>query len=303
MAAAAAAEQVRQLHALQTQLQIRQAQNQHLQAQMLQQQQQQYKQAQSGYTSPPLPSQSSDGSPPLGSVASSYEQRQIAKQQIEANLRARSNGGGSLDQQPGSLIHLQTYPTTHNQPLPSPPVTSTSQTDSFFSLSGHPSKPSLSPTSNGPTKNETASTWRKGPHPVNAVSSGTSSRSSPTPSIRGQPERRSPPLPTGRQPSPDRINPTVASRLDRNPQAGSTARNAQAPSPLPVTLSSRYTPEPRQSGQQTPTFAVVVIRQPRGPPAGADELGGHNFASRIRQKAVLDMSNVLGRRAEMTTGA
>lgn len=39
----------------------------------------------------------------------------------------------------------------------------------------------------------------------------------------------------------------------------------------------------------------AVIRQPHGPPGGADELGNKNFASRIRQKAVSDLS-VLGRR-------
>lgn len=38
-----------------------------------------------------------------------------------------------------------------------------------------------------------------------------------------------------------------------------------------------------------------VIRQPFGPPGGADELGSKNFATRLRQKAVSDLS-LLGRR-------
>lgn len=48
--------------------------------------------------------------------------------------------------------------------------------------------------------------------------------------------------------------------------------------------------------QQPPFYFSTVVRQPHGPPGGADELGNKNFASRVRQKAVSDLAGVLGRR-------
>jgi hypothetical protein len=41
---------------------------------------------------------------------------------------------------------------------------------------------------------------------------------------------------------------------------------------MPVTVPQRVLSQP--------------VRQPRGPPSGADELGPRNFATRIRRKAI-----------------
>lgn len=59
-----------------------------------------------------------------------------------------------------------------------------------------------------------------------------------------------------------------------------------APSPSAVSV-----PQPPQAA---PIKAVSqLLRQPKGPPSGADELGPKNFATRIRRKAIGGLSGLL----------
>jgi hypothetical protein len=265
-----------------------------------QQQQHHHNHQQQSYAAGPTQYAARRDSPPLSDVASAYEQRQAAKHQIEANLRARSGGRPSTD----APSRDQGYPpsamplvTAHGSaPLHSPPIP----------LSSSPGRSSDTHKSNSPiatsysNKIDGPAPWRKREGP--AVSSSASSGSSPTPSLRGVPtaEKRSPTAPSdisNRAQSPDRnVMSNPSSLGGRSSPSHPVLRNARAPSPLPSSL-SRYQPEPSYSGTTTPTFSVVVIRQPRGPPAGADELGSHNFATRIRQKAALDLSTAIGRRS------
>ncbi|KAF9779495.1 hypothetical protein BJ322DRAFT_1013266 [Thelephora terrestris] len=61
------------------------------------------------------------------------------------------------------------------------------------------------------------------------------------------------------------------------------------PSPSAVSI-----PQP----QQTASARVVSqpVRQPKGPPSGADELGPKNFATRVRRRAIGGLSGLLERR-------
>jgi len=43
-------------------------------------------------------------------------------------------------------------------------------------------------------------------------------------------------------------------------------------------------------------MASQPMRQPRGPPSGADELGPKNFATRIRRKAIGGLGVLMGAR-------
>lgn len=59
-----------------------------------------------------------------------------------------------------------------------------------------------------------------------------------------------------------------------------------APSPSPVSI-----PQPQPSA---PIRVISQpVRQPKGPPSGADELGPENFATRIRRKAIGGLSGLL----------
>lgn len=59
-----------------------------------------------------------------------------------------------------------------------------------------------------------------------------------------------------------------------------------APSPSPVSV-----PQPPQAAPIK--AASQLLRQPKGPPSGADELGPKNFATRIRRKAIGGLSGLL----------
>ena len=63
------------------------------------------------------------------------------------------------------------------------------------------------------------------------------------------------------------------------------------PVPTPSPVVSVSPPPPQQAA------AIKVlsqpVRQPKGPPSGADELGPKNFATRIRRKAIGGLGGLL----------
>ena len=65
--------------------------------------------------------------------------------------------------------------------------------------------------------------------------------------------------------------------------------------PVPTTPTTPSAVVPIPQPQQTAPIRVLSqpVRQPKGPPSGADELGPKNFATRIRRKAIGGLSGLL----------
>lgn len=58
----------------------------------------------------------------------------------------------------------------------------------------------------------------------------------------------------------------------------------------------QYTYQLPVSAMMSHRMASQPMRQPRGPPSGADELGPKNFATRIRRKAIGGLGMLMGAR-------
>jgi hypothetical protein len=58
----------------------------------------------------------------------------------------------------------------------------------------------------------------------------------------------------------------------------------------------RPAPAPLAPSVVSLRMASQPMRQPRGPPSGADELGPKNFATRIRRKAIGGLGVLMGAR-------
>ncbi|KAL7415674.1 hypothetical protein BDY24DRAFT_413248 [Mrakia frigida] len=82
-----------------------------------------------------------------------------------------------------------------------------------------------------------------------------------------------------------------------NAQNGAEIEQIQRPSPVEVHPRTRSYDLGGGVGNGGAAYGSGVIRQPRGPPSPADELGARNFASRLRKKAGSNLS-VLGRREQ-----
>ncbi|KIY49566.1 hypothetical protein FISHEDRAFT_65500 [Fistulina hepatica ATCC 64428] len=204
----------------------------------------------------------------------------------------------------------------------------------------------------GPSKSDTATTWRRG-------GNSSATRSATSPSVRVTPPRvaEEPAVLTGTLPSPAKSDATMNTvhTIKTRPKPLSFSDFAKRPIPTvsivavndgtadgndddasstgssklntPTTPSSSELPpmplSPREeatrklyeglgigrpnSGQpapQRPPSAVhqklvaqtAPMRQPRGPPSGADELGPKNFATRIRRQAIGGLGVLMGAR-------
>lgn len=176
-----------------------------------------------------------------------------------------------------------------------------------------------------PSKSDTATSWRRGGN-NNSVLSGNRAfiNSIPSPSVKITPppgERSSPP-PAKSRPQPLRFNiaasqpiaeavvidtDAIAADLtdDGSSSASSKSGSVSSPTTPRSSSSSDTSLSPREEaakklyeglgiGRPVPVTLSVAshrmasqpLRQPRGPPSGADELGPKNFATRIRRKAI-----------------
>lgn len=187
---------------------------------------------------------------------------------------------------------------------------------------------------NTPSKSDVAVSWRRG-STTNSVLSGLRTVSAASPSVKITPppgERVSPPpghavMPTNKaRPRPlsftaplPRTLPVIAMDSgSEHEDAYSTSSSASLSNPTtPRSSSSLDTSplSPREEatkklyeglgmGRPIPAAAPVPVahkfigplRQPRGPPAGADELGPKNFATRVRRKAIGGLGVLMGAR-------
>jgi len=189
-------------------------------------------------------------------------------------------------------------------------------------------------TSNAPSKSESAVSWRRGGNNNSVLSGNNRAVTSPSVKITPPPgERVSPPLGpiTKTRPVPLRFSlaasqPLPAVAIDTTDSAdaddaesSSSSKSASNSSPTtPRSSSSSDMPlSPREEAAKklyeglgigrpapAPQAPLVVshrmasqpMRQPRGPPSGADELGPKNFATRIRRKAIGGLGVLMGAR-------
>jgi ATP synthase F1 gamma subunit len=194
-----------------------------------------------------------------------------------------------------------------------------------ISLGNGNSSPSSSTTTT-PSKCDTAVSWRRGGNNNSVLSGNRAvTNSSPSPSVKVTPppgERYSPP-PAKSRPQPLRFNiaasqpiagavaidtdTSTADVADDGSSSSSSKSGGSGSSPTTPhsSSSSDMALSPREEaakklyeglgiGRPLPVTPSVVshrmasqpLRQPRGPPSGADELAPKNFATRIRRKAI-----------------
>lgn len=187
----------------------------------------------------------------------------------------------------------------------------------------------------GPSKSDAAVSWRRGPSPPNrSMSTGTPTlRVTPPPndpvSPPGLASSRTRPRPLSFAPSaaPMPEIPVIIT-VDTDEDASSTSSSQSNPT-TPNSISSLDASplSPREEGSKKlyeglglgraalpSTHTITVpsmvhaavtqklalsgqpVRQPRGPPSGADELGPKNFATRIRRKAIGGLGVLMGAR-------
>jgi len=228
------------------------------------------------------------------------------------------------------------FPSTQEAPLreSSPPDHTTvisggtSLSNSIPSGNGHAVRDSA------PSKSDVALSWRRG-STTNSVLSSLRTVSAASPSVRITPpdgERVSPPPSSVTTPA-NKIRPRPLSFTAPLPRsfpvvatdfgsefedAYSTSSSGSPSNPAtPHSSSSLDTSplSPREEaakklyeglgvGRSVPPAAPIAVphkyigplRQPRGPPSGADELGPKNFATRVRRKAIGGLGVLMGAR-------
>lgn len=251
-------------------------------------------------------------------LGSAMEQRLAAKQQIEANLRARSemsqaygghrrthSRGQSMGQRinavdSSGIINLQ------NSHIISPPPSSSSHGSAYDRQRGFQRESSISPPPSQiltPPHRETSdneATPQAAKRTYTGRFSGEESR--PAYNAFNSVFGNSVSPPSSAQPTASH-----SAEADANPRILDSNKSSRADSPTSVAssthLSSRRSPSTGSSSVdeivlrsalhnnrkqdigvigQSNSFLppVVVVRQPLGPPGSADELGGKNFASR-----------------------
>jgi len=127
-----------------------------------------------------------------------------------------------------------------------------------------------------PSKSDSAISWRRGTPPTPATA--TSHKSRPVP-LRFSPAV-SQPLPVvvvDSSPTDDGYSSASSSEIPLSPREEASKKLFEGlgigrPSHSPLVSTPRSVSHP--------------LRQPRGPPSGTDELGPHNFATRLRRKAI-----------------
>ncbi|KAI5454396.1 hypothetical protein NCC49_004449 [Naganishia albida] len=267
-------------------------------------------------------------------MGSAMEQRLAAKQQIEANLRARSEmaqvyGGHRRTHSRGQSMNQRIiqsdsgYVNPQHSHMISPPPSSSSHGSGTERQRGFAREPSVSPppsqiltpphrepsdneaTPRNPGKKDQASRVSNEEHrpAYNAFNAIIGNSASPPSTVRpasshsveaDAASRQHDSNRPSRADSPTSVSSSIHVPSRRSPSTGSSSVDEMV---LRGALHNGRKQDVGVIGQNTPAGpAVVVLRQPLGPPGSADELGGKNFASRIRRKAGLDLS-VLGRRA------
>jgi len=252
---------------------------------------------------------------------------------VEDQVPMASPLGGRLGTRVTSSV---AFPSTSEPPLrgSSPPGLTTvisggtSLGNSVLNGNGHAIR------DNAPSKSDVAISWRRG-STTNSVLSGLRTVSAVSPSVKITPppgERVSPPpgiitTPGNKsRPRPLSFNahisrplPIVA--LDSGSEYEDAYSSSSSGSPSnPATPHSSSSLEtsplsPREEaakklyeglgmGRPVPAAVPVAVahkfigplRQPRGPPSGADELGPKNFATRVRRKAIGGLGVLMGAR-------
>lgn len=205
----------------------------------------------------------------------------------------------------------------HSQPPPTP--SSTVVISGGVSLGGPTAPTSTSAsTSSGPSKSDSAVSWRRGSAP--GLTTATARSTSPPKPVRRQSppavtisspeqvEKESPivaPAPKFR-PQPLRINGGISSAVPAvtiEDEEGHTVFSSNQSTvvvnpPSPASSQSSLEGLKKYEGlgigrpavnnsQPTPSVVRLVqpVRQPRGPPAGAEDLGLKNFAARVKRTA------------------
>jgi hypothetical protein len=169
---------------------------------------------------------------------------------------------------------------------------------------GAPSTPAVPTSAAAPSKSESATSWRRGSNAQQPTRSNSPpkpiSRQSPPRSLSNQTEATaratSPPATSNVQkyrPQPLRIKEAamnIPSVLVENETGQSIYSTEKAPSPVESDSSFDSFKKPSANkpvlanGQAT-ARPSQPLRQPRGPPAGFEELGLKNFASRVKRNA------------------
>jgi hypothetical protein len=130
-----------------------------------------------------------------------------------------------------------------------------------------------------PSKSDSAISWRRGTPPTPATPATTTSHKSRPVPLRFSPAV-SQPLPVvvvDGSPTDDGYSSASSSELPLSPREEASKKLFEGlgigrPSHSPLVSTPRSVSHP--------------LRQPRGPPSGTDELGPHNFATRLRRKAI-----------------
>jgi hypothetical protein len=164
---------------------------------------------------------------------------------------------------------------------------------------GAPSTPAVA-TSVAPSKSESATSWRRGSNAQQPARSNSPpkpiSRQSPPRTLSEASPRTSSPSATSNvqkyRPQPLRIKEAavnVPSVLIENETGQSIYSTEKAPSPVESDSSfdSLKKPSANRPSANGPATArpSQPVRQPRGPPAGFEELGLKNFATRVKRNA------------------
>ncbi|KAJ7086678.1 hypothetical protein C8R44DRAFT_836279 [Mycena epipterygia] len=207
-----------------------------------------------------------------------------------------------------------------------PPTPNSTTVISGGTSLGSPASNNLNVNPSGtPSKSDSASTWRRGGN-NNSVLSGMNRSPSvkvtpPPVERRVSPPPVGSPTPVGKarpqplrfsvvasQPMPAVAIDTTEGDNDDGDSSSSSKSGSNSNPTTPHSSSSNETPlSPREEAskklyeglgigrpasavadpqQFAPRMASQPMRQPRGPPSGADELGPKNFATRIRRKAI-----------------
>ncbi|KAI9574931.1 hypothetical protein HD554DRAFT_129738 [Boletus coccyginus] len=221
---------------------------------------------------------------------------------------------------PPSTIAFPSFPDTGPQ-TSSPPKQPT-VLGGGLARAGSP--PHQTAKDNTPSRSDAATSWRRG-NTTHSVLNGLRAASTVSPSVKITPppgERLSPPLTPANKLRPRPLSFTSMARSngpivaidsgseheDAMSSASSTSQSNPA-TPQSMTSLEGSPLSPREEATkklydglgmgrsvpyvvQTPAvslpqrFLSHPLRQPRGPPSGADELGPKNFATRIRRKAI-----------------
>jgi len=185
---------------------------------------------------------------------------------------------------------------------------------------------SNNPNNSAPSKSDAAMSWRRGGNNNSVISGNNRVLSSPSVKITPPPGERvsPPPLPAIAKvrPQPLQFNSFVSQPTDlvsvdteavdvEDAASSTSSKSAGSNSPTTPPTPNAYPLSPREEASKKlyeglglgrpaadsvvqPEIAQVVnhrmvsqpVRQPRGPPSGADELGPKNFARMVRRKAI-----------------